>query len=93
MNQAIGIVETRGLVSAIEAADTMLKTADVHILEVNYVGSAVISVIITGDVSSVKSAVVNGNKAAEEIGEVISCNVIAKPNEEVDKIFSPDIMR
>lgn len=93
MNQAIGIVETRGLVSAVEAADTMLKTADIHILEVKYVGSGVVSVIIGGDVASVKAAVENGSVAARKIGEVVSCNVIPKPSGEVDRMFDGNMMR
>ncbi|SEF42200.1 BMC domain-containing protein [Caloramator fervidus] len=87
MREAIGLIETRGLVAAIQAADTMVKTANVRILNYQVVGSGLVSVTITGDVAAVKAAVENAKKVAEEISEVISANVIARPHDEVDKMF------
>lgn len=87
MNQALGMIETRSLVAAIEAADTMVKSADVKIVDLNYVGSGIISVIVSGEVAAVQAAVANGSEAAGNIGEIISTNVIPRPHEEVGKIL------
>ncbi|WP_432407259.1 BMC domain-containing protein [Wukongibacter sp. M2B1] len=87
MRQAIGFFEIRSKVAAIQAADTMLKTADVSIKDFNLVGSGVISVIIEGDVAAVKAAIENAKATAGNMAEVISVNVIPRPNEELDKLF------
>lgn len=87
MKQALGIIETRSLVAAIQAADTMVKSADVKILDLNYVGSGIISVIVSGEVAAVQAAVANGKGAAESLAEIISTNVIPRPHEEVGKIL------
>ena len=87
MKNAMGMVEVRSLVGAIEAADTMVKSADVRIVEVEYVGSGIVSVLVEGEVAAVKSAVDNGRKSAEKISEVISSNVIPRPHKEVEKIL------
>lgn len=87
MREAIGMVETRSLVGAIEAADTMLKTANVKIIDFQFVGSGLVSVTVSGEVAAVQSAVENGRIHAEKIAEVISSNVIPRPHEEVDKIL------
>ncbi len=87
MRQAIGMVETRSLVAAIQAADTMVKSADVKLMEVEYVGSGIVAVIVTGEVAAVTAAVENAKDIAAEIAEVISTNVIARPHEEIDKIL------
>ncbi|ABR50651.1 microcompartments protein [Alkaliphilus metalliredigens QYMF] len=87
MRQAIGMVEVRSLVAAIQAADTMVKAADVQIVDLNYVGSGIISVVVTGEVAAVKAAVDSGEEAAGRLAEVISTNVIARPHEEVDKLL------
>lgn len=87
MKQAIGIVETRSLLAAIQAADTMVKAADVHIANFEYVGSAIIAVVVSGEVAAVKAAVDAGREAAATVAEVISTNVIARPHDEVDKIL------
>lgn len=87
MRQAIGFFEIRSMVAAIEAADTMLKAADVRIKDFNMVGSAVISVVIEGEVAAVKAAIESAKSAAGNMAEVISTNVIPRPNEEVDKLF------
>jgi len=87
MKQALGMIETRSLVAAIQAADTMVKSADVKIIDLNYVGSGIISVIISGEVAAVQAAVANGRETAEQLAEIISSNVIPRPHEEVSKII------
>lgn len=87
MGEAIGIVETKSLVAAIQAADTMVKSADVKLVELNLVGSGIVSAIVSGDVAAVKAAVESGSKDAEKIAELISTNVIPRPHDEVSKIL------
>lgn len=87
MKQALGMIETRSLVAAIQAADTMVKSADVKIVDLNYVGSGIISVIVSGEVAAVQAAVSNGTEAVRGIGEIISTNVIPRPHDEVSKIL------
>lgn len=87
MQKAVGFVETRGLVGAIEAADAMVKAAEVRILEYRQVGSGLISIIIQGDVAAVQAAVQAGSMAAEKVGEVVSVNVIPRPNDELAKLL------
>ncbi len=85
--QALGMVETRGLVAAIEAADVMVKAADVTLLGYEKVGSGLVSVMVSGDVGAVKAAVEAGVTGAGHIGEVVSSNVIARPDTRVDEIL------
>ena len=85
--QALGFIETRGLAAAIQAADTMVKSADVRIIDFNYVGSGIVAVIVEGEVAAVQSAVENGRKEAEKLAEIISVNVIARPHEEVEGLM------
>jgi len=87
MREAIGMVETRSLVGAIEAADAMVKAANVKIVDFQVVGSGLVSVTVAGDVGAVKAAVESGKQRAEKLAEVISYNVIPRPHEEVDKIL------
>lgn len=87
MRDALGFFEVRSLVAAIEAADAMLKAADVQLKNFNYVGSGVISVIVSGEVAAVKSAVEAAENRAGQMAEVISVNVIPRPNEELDELF------
>jgi ethanolamine utilization protein EutM len=87
MRQALGSVETRSLVAAIQAADTMVKSADVHIVDLNIVGSAVVAAIVTGEVAAVKAAVENAAETAGQLGEIIATNVIPRPHDEVDKLL------
>ena len=87
MRQAIGLVETKGLVAAIQAADTMVKSADVHIVDLDVVGSALIAVIVSGEVAAVNAAVESARETAAQLGEIIATNVIARPHEEVDKML------
>jgi microcompartment protein CcmL/EutN len=85
--QALGFIETRGLVAAIQAADTMVKSADVRIIDFNYVGSGIVAVIVEGEVAAVQAAVENGRREAEKLAEIISVNVIARPHEEVEGLM------
>lgn len=87
MKQALGMVETRSLVAAIQAADTMVKSADVRIVDFEFVGSGIVSVMIEGEVAAVKAAVENARETASQIAEIISVNVIPRPHTEVDKIL------
>ncbi|MBN4050913.1 MAG: carboxysome shell protein [Alkaliphilus sp.] len=87
MRKSIGMVETRSLVGAIQAADAMTKSADVKIINFTVVGSGIVSVIVEGDVAAVQSAVENGVLEAGKISEIISYNVIPSPNSEVDKMI------
>lgn len=87
MKQAIGMVETRSLLAAIQAADTMVKAADVHIVDFEYVGSGIVAVIVSGEVAAVRAAVDAGKESAATVAEVISTNVIARPHDEVDKMI------
>ncbi|MDR7855623.1 BMC domain-containing protein [Tissierella sp.] len=90
MREAIGMVETKSMVAAIEAADTMLKAASVRIMDFQLVGSGLVSVTVTGDVAAVTAAVENAKIRAAQIAEVVSANVIPRPHDEVDKIFNFD---
>lgn len=81
------MVETRSLVAAIEAADAMLKSANVKIMDFQLVGSGLVSVTVTGEVAAVMAAVENGKLRAAEVAEVVSANVIPRPHDEVDKLF------
>ena len=86
--QAIGMIETRGLISVVEALDAALKAADVRYLRKDKVGSGLISVTVSGDVAAVKAAVDAGAEAARRVGEVVSVHVIARPHEGVAKLRS-----
>lgn len=87
MKEAIGMVEVKGLAGAIEAADAMLKSANVRIMDFQLVGSGLVAVTVTGEVAAVMAAVENGKIRAAEIAEVVSANVIPRPHDEVDKLF------
>jgi ethanolamine utilization protein EutM len=81
--EALGIIETRGLVSLIEACDAMLKAANVKLIGWTKIGSGMVSALITGDVAAVRAAVDAGVSAAQRVGEVISSQVIPRPHEEI----------
>jgi len=85
--QAIGMVETRGLTALIEASDAMIKAADVSMLGWDKVGSGMVTSFVTGDVASVKAAVDAGSDAAGRVGEVVSVHVIARPHEELPNLL------
>jgi len=84
--QAIGMIETKGLVAAIEAADAALKSANVSYVSSAKVGSGLVAITLTGDVAAVKAAVDAGAAAASKVGEVVSVDVIARPHEDLAKL-------
>ena len=81
MNEAIGLIETKGLVAQIEAADAMLKAANVKLVKQVQIGGAYVTTVIRGDVGSVRAAVDAGAAAASKIGELVSAHIIARPSE------------
>jgi ethanolamine utilization protein EutM len=86
--QAIGMIETRGLVALVEATDAMLKSANVELVgPMTQVGNAMVTAVVTGDVAAVKSATESGRAAAEALGEVVSVNVIARPEKELSVVL------
>ena len=85
--EALGMIETRGLVAAIEAADAILKSANVELIGTEKIGSGLVSVMVRGDVGAVKSAVESGSAAASRLGEVIATHVIPRPHADVEKIL------
>ena len=84
--EALGLVETKGMVPAIEAADVMLKTSDVALVSYENVGSTLVTVMVKGDVAAVEAAVEQGALAAAKIGEVTASNVMPRPISGVAKI-------
>jgi len=85
--QALGLVETKGLVGAIEAADAMVKAANVTLIGKENIGSGLVTVMVRGDVGAVKAAVEAGSSAAKRVGELVSAHVIPRPHDEVEGIL------
>ena len=85
--QALGMVETKGLVGSIEAADAMVKAANVRLIGKVHVGGGLVTVMVRGDVGAVKSATDAGAAAASRVGELVSVHVIPIPHEEVEFIL------
>jgi microcompartment protein CcmL/EutN len=85
--EALGMVETRGLVAAIEAADAMVKAAKVELIGTEKIGSGLVSVMVRGDVGAVNAAVEAGSASAAGLGEVIATHVIPRPHGDVEKIL------
>ena len=85
--EALGMIETRGLTAAVEAADAMVKAAEVTLVGTEKIGSGLVSVMVRGDVGAVKSAVEAGASSAERLGEVIATHVIPRPHDDVEKIL------
>ena len=90
MNEAIGMIETKGYTGNVEATDAMAKAANVTISRTIPIGGGMITVICKGDVASVKAAVDAGAKAASKVGELVASHVIARPHEEMAKAFLGD---
>ena len=86
VQQALGLIETRGLVAAIEAADAMLKAANVELVGTEKIGSGLVSVMVRGDVGAVKAATEAGSSAAARLGEIVAVHVIPRPHGDVEKI-------
>jgi ethanolamine utilization protein EutM len=87
LSEALGLVETRGLVGAIEAADAMVKTANVVVIGKEYLLNGYVTVLVRGDVGSVKAATEAGSMAARRVGELISVHVIPRPFDETEKLL------
>jgi ethanolamine utilization protein EutM len=84
---ALGMVETKGLVAAIEAADAMVKAANVTLIGSEYVGGGLVTVMVRGDVGAVKAATDAGAAAAKRVGELVSVHVIPRPHSDVELIL------
>ncbi len=88
--EALGMVETKGLVGAVEAADAMVKAANVHLIGKVLVGGGLVTVMVRGDVGAVKAATDAGAAAAQRVGELISVHVIPRPHSDVEMILPSD---
>ncbi|OUN01204.1 MAG: ethanolamine utilization protein EutM [Paenibacillaceae bacterium ZCTH02-B3] len=87
MQESLGIIETRGLTAAIEAADAMLKAANVELVGTEKIGSGLVTVIVRGDVGAVKAATEVGAEAAQRIGELVASHVIPRPHGDLAKML------
>ena len=85
--EALGLIETKGLVGAIEAADAMVKTANVTLVGKEFIGAGYVTVTVRGDVGAVKAATDAGAAAARRVGELVSVHVIPRPHSEVDAVL------
>ena len=85
--EALGMIETRGLTAAIEAADSMVKAAEVVLIGTEKIGSGLVAVMVRGDVGAVKAAVEAGATTASALGELVATHVIPRPHEDVEKIL------
>ena len=85
--QALGMVETRGLTAAIEAADAMIKSAEVTLVGTEKIGSGLVTVMVRGDVGAVEAATEAGSAAASRLGELVAVHVIPRPHNDVEKIL------
>jgi ethanolamine utilization protein EutM len=96
--EALGMVETKGFVGAVEAADAMVKAANVTLVGKEYIGAGYVTIFVRGDVGAVKAATDAGAAAARRVGELISVHVIPRPHQEVERVvpqggavrYSPD---
>ena len=91
--EAIGMIETRGYVGSVEASDAMVKAANVTLVKTISIGGGLITVFATGDVGSVKAAVDAGAKAAGKVGELVSSHILARPHEDLMKVFVGELAR
>ena len=87
MNEALGMVETRGFIGAVEAAEAMVKTANVQLIGKEYLLNGYVAVLVRGDVGSVKAATEAGSTAARRVGELISVHVIPRPFDETENLL------
>jgi ethanolamine utilization protein EutM len=87
MSEALGMVETKGLIGSIEAADAMVKAANVVLVGKEYIGAGYVTVLVRGDVGAVKAATDAGAAAARRVGELVSVHVIPRPHAEVEKVL------
>ena len=87
MQEALGLIETKGLVASIEAADAMVKAANVQLIGKEHVGGGLVTVMVRGDVGAVKASVEAGGAAAKRVGELVSVHVIPRPHGDVERIL------
>jgi bacterial microcompartment shell protein len=87
LGEALGLIETRGLVGAIEAADAMVKAANVELIGSEKIGSGLVTVMVRGDVGAVKAATDAGAQAARRVGEVVSVHVIPRPHQDTELLL------
>ena len=87
MSEAIGMIETKGYVGSVEASDAMVKAANVSLVRTVPIGGGLITVLVRGDVGSVKAAVDAGSAAASKVGELVSSHMIARPHDDLIKAF------
>ena len=85
--EALGMIETKGLIGAVEAADAMVKAANVLLIGKEYIGAGYVTVLVRGDVGAVKAATDAGAAAARRVGELVSVHVIPRPHSEVEKLL------
>ena len=85
--EALGMIETRGLTAAVEAADAMVKAAEVVLIGTEKIGSGLVSVMVRGDVGAVKAAVEAGSTTAQRLGELVAVHVIPRPHNDVEKLL------
>jgi len=85
--EALGMVETKGLIGSVEAADAMVKAANVVLVGKEYIGAGYVTVMVRGDVGAVKAATDAGAAAARRVGELVSVHVLPRPHVEVEKIL------
>src|SRR5919197_6572395 len=93
VNEALGMIETKGFIALLEATDAMLKAANVQLVGWDKVGSGLVSAFVTGDVAAVKSATDAGANAAGRIGEVVSVQVIPRPHEDIGIVLPPPLKK
>ena len=86
-SDALGMIETKGLVGAIEAADAMVKAANVRLIGYEKIGSGLVTVMVRGDVGAVKAAVDAGAASAKRVGEIVSVHVIPRPHSDTEKLL------
>ena len=87
MSEAIGMIETKGYTGSVEASDAMVKAANVTLVKTIPIGGGLITVLARGDVGSIKAAVDAGAKAAAKVGELVSSHIIARPHDDLLKVF------
>lgn len=86
-NDALGLIETKGLIGSVEAADAMVKTANVTLVAKEYIGAGYVTVMVRGDVGAVKAATDAGAAAARRVGELVSVHVIPRPHPDVERVL------